>query len=340
VEFGRVDPSDEGVFGAWFDVLHRSERERDRGRDEGWRPSERRARARDEGAPVYHQLFSFGDDLHQPVAIASLEVSRLDNLAWIRAELFVDPRCRRRGYGAAALTHLEARARELGRGSILFWVVESPEESGVGACRTFAPRHGYEVVEENIVRHLDWPRPPGDLNRREAALLPFAAGYELLAWRGTTPARWRGDRAELMAAMPLEVPDAGYGLAEERWDQARLRWSEQTVAEMGRDLLVSVARHVASDALVAFSELTVSRERPATAYQWDTLVMRAHRGHRLGALMKIATMRELEAGHYATTTIMTSNSSLNTAMIALNEQLGAYRAGGIVTWRKVLLPST
>jgi hypothetical protein len=92
--------------------------------------------------------------------------------------------------------------------------------------------------------------------------------------------------------------------------------------------------------MAVLSELTVSRERPETAYQWDTLVMRAHRGHRLGALMKIATMRELEAGHYATTTIMTSNSSLNTAMIALNEQLGAYRAGGIVTWRKVLLPST
>jgi len=80
----------------------------------------------------------------------------------------------------------------------------------------------------------------------------------------------------------------------------------------------------------------VSREKPGTAYQWDTLVVRAHRGHRLGALMKIATMRELESGGYVTQRIMTSNNSLNTAMIAVNEALGFYPTGGIVTWRKSL----
>jgi RimJ/RimL family protein N-acetyltransferase len=136
--------------------------------------------------------------------------------------------------------------------------------------------------------------------------------------------------------MPVEVPDAGYGAEEERWDEARVRHHERETDDMGRDLLVAVARHRPSGELVGYSELTVSREAPATAYQWDTLVVRTHRGHRLGALMKIATMQELEKGGYLTRRIMTSNNSLNTAMIAVNEALGFYPTGGIVTWHKAL----
>jgi len=136
--------------------------------------------------------------------------------------------------------------------------------------------------------------------------------------------------------MPKEVPDAGYGLEEERWDAARLRGHEARTHEMGRDLLVAVARERSSGELVGFSELSVSRERPGTAYQWDTLVARAHRGHRLGGLLKVATMRLLEAGGYETHQIMTSNNERNVAMIAVNEALGARPSGGIVTWRKRL----
>ncbi len=87
---------------------------------------------------------------------------------------------------------------------------------------------------------------------------------------------------------------------------------------------------------MGFSELTVSRERPAVAYQWDTLVTRPHRGHGLGALMKLANMDQLDASRYPTKTIVTYNAANNAAMIAVNDALGARVNGGIVTWRKVL----
>jgi hypothetical protein len=80
----------------------------------------------------------------------------------------------------------------------------------------------------------------------------------------------------------------------------------------------------------------VSRDQPETAYQWDTLVVRAHRGHRLGGLLKVSTMRLLEAGQYATKKISTFNSVLNEPMIAVNEALGARVAGSMVVWRKDL----
>lgn len=332
----RVDATNDEEFAAWFNVLHRAELERDHGRDEGWRPQEWRARALDVDAPVYHQLFVLGQDVLHPVAIGALELSREDNLHWLRGDLFVDPTERRRGYGGELLAYLERMARELRRSAILFWVVEDASERGRGSNRDFATRHGYDVVEENIQRDLEFPRPPGELERLESQWLGYATNYEILSWRDATPESMLEGRAHLMAIMPLEVPDAGFGLEEERWDPARLRSHERRTDDMGRDLLVAVARDRSSGDLVGFSELSVSRERPETAYQWDTLVARAHRGHRLGGLLKIATMRLLADGGYATRQIMTSNNERNLAMIAVNEALGARPSGGIVTWRKRL----
>jgi GNAT superfamily N-acetyltransferase len=335
MEFVRVNAQNDEQFTAWFGVLERSEFARDHARRGGWRPQEWRARALDTSAPVHHELYSYGDPTN-PVAISALEVSRDDNLDWIRGELWVDPTRRREGHGSRALAHLEARSRKLGRHALLFWVMEGIHERGSGANRAFAPRHGYSVVEESVERELDWPPPTGELERRRSEFAPNARDYEIFSWRGAAPEELLTGRAHLSAMMPVEVPDAGYGVEEEHWDEARVRHHEQQTDEMGRDLLVAVARHRASGELVGYSELTVSREAPATAYQWDTLVVRAHRGHRLGALMKIATMQELERGGYPTRRIMTSNNSLNTAMIAVNEALGFYPTGGIVTWHKAL----
>jgi GNAT superfamily N-acetyltransferase len=335
MEFVRVDARNDDEFDAWFGVLERSEFARDHGRRGGWRPLEWRARALDSNAPVHHELYSYGDPGH-PVAICALEVSRADNLDWIRGDLFVDPAKRRKGHGSRALTHLEDRARELERRALLFWVMEGTHERGSGPNRTFAPQRGYSVVEENVERELDWPRPAGELDRRTSEFISSASDYEILSWCGAAPEELLAGRAHLSAIMPVEVPDAGYGVEEERWDEERVRHHEEQTNKMGRDLLVAVARHRLSGELVGYSELTVSRERPDTAYQWDTLVVRSHRGHRLGALMKIATMQELENGAYLTRRIMTSNNSLNTAMIAVNESLGYYPTGGIVTWHKPL----
>lgn len=336
MEFFRVDPRDDDQFMAWFNVLNRAVILRDQGRSEGWQPSEWRARALDDTAPVYHQLFGLGDDRLHPVAVGALEVSREDNLTWIRGDLFVDPVERRKGYGTTLLGHLESTARQLNRSSILFWVVEDSHERGRGPNRLFAPRLGYDVVEENIQRDLTWPRPDGELDRLWDKWRPFATNYEILSWRGPAPEELLKRRAHMFAIMPVEVPDAGFGLEQERWDELRVRQHDRRADDMGRDLLVAVAQDRPSGELVGFSELSISRLRPATAYQWDTLVTRTHRGHRLGGLLKIATMRLLASGNYDTSKISTSNSSQNAPMIAVNEALGTYVAGGTVIWRKLL----
>jgi GNAT superfamily N-acetyltransferase len=337
VEFARIDPTNDDQFNAWFGVLQRSETLRNKGNGDGWHPSEWRARALDDTAPIFHQLFSFGLDVLHPVAVGSLEVTQVDNLHWIRGDLFVDPSERRKGYGSTLLTHLEAAARNHNRQSILFWVIEGGDEVGQGPNRAFASRHGYDVVEENIRRDLTWPRPEGELDALWEQWMPFAKDYDIVSWTGPTPDDFVNDRAHLFAVMPIEVPDAGFDIEEELWTAERVRQHERRTNEMGRDLLVAAALHRDTGRLAGFSELTVSREQPGTAYQWDTLVLRSHRGHRLGGLMRITTMRLLTQGNYQTRRINTSNNSVNTHMIKVNENLGARVSGGIVTWRKSLL---
>jgi GNAT superfamily N-acetyltransferase len=336
MHFTRVDPRDGAQFSAWFNVLQRAEQSRDGAPGQGWHPDEWRARSIDETAPRYFRLYSYGPTIERPVAVGALEVTREDNLAFIEGSLFVDPAERRRGYGSAILNELESSARDLGRPTLVIFVIEGSREIGTGPNRAFAARHGYRVAEENVRRDLEWPRPSGELDRLWSEWSPHATDYDIVSWSNGTPDDLVDARAHLSAIMPAETPHVDIDVEAEHWDAARVRLHEKTTDEMGRDLLVAAARHRATRELVGYSELTVSREQPQTAYQWDTLVVRRHRGHRLGGLLKVATMRLFEAGGYPTEKITTFNSTLNGPMIAVNEAIGARVAGAMVAWRKDL----
>ncbi len=331
----RVDASNDIDFSAWFQVLHRSELARDGTEEDGWLPEELRARSIDESAPAYFQLYA--EEVNGAfVAAAALEVTRDDNRESSWVMLMVDPLHLRRGHGTSSLRAIEAIALAQGRRHLVVSARETSAQWGAGASRAFAPALGYHLSEENVQRDLAWPRPAGELEEWETRWAPHARDYEILAWRGPMREEFTADFAHLASVMPIEAPHGDRPVEAELWDQERVRHHEGMVEAMGRDYLVSVARERASGRLVGFSELTVSRERPALAYQWSTLVVGRHRGHRLGGLMKVANLRQLERAHYATTRIATFNEVSNRAMIALNEQLGARVNGGFLQWAKKL----
>jgi RimJ/RimL family protein N-acetyltransferase len=71
----------------------------------------------------------------------------------------------------------------------------------------------------------------------------------------------------------------------------------------------------------------VENDRPEIGWLLDTAVVRAHRGHRLGLLVKIDLLRWLRDASPALASIDTWNAESNQHMIAVNEQL-AYRVIG------------
>jgi len=84
--------------------------------------------------------------------------------------------------------------------------------------------------------------------------------------------------------------------------------------------------------LVAFTDLAVPLARPERAHQGGTLVLHEHRGHRLGALVKAAVLREVLASHPQVPRISTVNAEGNRPMVAVNEALGFVPAGNLSSW--------
>lgn len=66
----------------------------------------------------------------------------------------------------------------------------------------------------------------------------------------------------------------------------------------------------------------MSRAQPEIAYQWATIVESAHRGHRLGMLLKAASLQLLLRELPAARTLNTWNAAVNSQMISINEALG------------------
>ena len=73
--------------------------------------------------------------------------------------------------------------------------------------------------------------------------------------------------------------------------------------------------------------VAVDVERPHLAGQHDTSVVRAHRGHRLGLLLKLEMLRWLDEAEPQVEQIDTWNAESNDHMVDVNETLG-YRIMG------------
>ena len=136
--------------------------------------------------------------------------------------------------------------------------------------------------------------------------------------------------------MSTDAPSGDVPVEEEHWDAARVR-GEAAHAARGRTVLTGAA--VRDGRLVASTALHVplaqpGRAQPGRAHQGATLVLREHRGHRLGARTEAAVLREVAATLPAVRRISTCNSDSNRPMVAVNEALGFRRAGGLTTWSR------
>jgi RimJ/RimL family protein N-acetyltransferase len=172
----------------------------------------------------------------------------------------------------------------------------------------------------------------------EAAAVAASVGYEVVTWRDRTPDALLEDRALLGRRMSTDAPSGDVPVGEEEWDAARVREQETAALDRGRTVLSAGA--VRNGRLVAFTDLHVPLAQPERASQNGTLVLRGHRGHRLGARVKIAVLRELARTQPEVRRISTYNSDTNRPMVAVNEALGFRPAGALSTWSTRLGPGT
>jgi GNAT superfamily N-acetyltransferase len=250
----------------------------------------------------------------------------------------VEPARRRRGIGSALLAAAEDAARSAGRPTTVLsgdHLIDGDDPVGPrlhapqgdasipadAPAARFARSHGYELGQLYRVSVLDVAGRGEEFRRRlEAAVGAASDGYRLVAWRGRAPDELADSLARAHERMSVDAPSGAISYEFEPWDAARIREVEDRARAAGRVNLKVAA--VAPDGEVAgFTEFSLMPDSPAVE-QWDTIVLAAHRGRRLGMRLKLANLVALADEDPARERVYTWNADENEHMLAINVALG------------------
>ena len=270
------------------------------------------------------------------------------DVSWLSVQVL--PAWRRRGIGSALTDRIEALAADDGCRNVIVYAASRPavgpavaSPTGFGAVPEanaevqFLLRRGYRL--EQVERASRLALPIGrELLANFALQAAEFAGIEYIVhcWRDRTPAAWREDIAALYTRMSTDAPTAGLKEPAEVWTAERLVDEEEAFAGSPRVLLTAAVRYIPSGRLVGCSQLSVPAEVTRPVSQEDTLVLREHRGHRLGMLLKSANLHYLQRESPGHPSIITFNAEENRHMLAVNEALGFVPIGYEAAWHRSL----
>jgi GNAT superfamily N-acetyltransferase len=330
----RVDPQDPPQFDAWYDVyvagtVH--------GREHAtpWTREEARAHANLPSEYWEDRQYVSRDVAGEVTGALQASMPLRDNTSVIAFGLAVRPDLRRRGIGTFLFRQLEQLAADTGRTTLLTEV--AAPLTGESAGQPFARAHGFSVANTEVHRVLELPLDEGLLDDLAAEAAAKHGGYELVSWVDRCPDELVDGMAALHAAFIQEIPLGEVDWEPEVWDAARVREREERSSAQGRRTWTTAA--VAPDGtLVGHTELHLPTHDPGKVFQWDTLVMPAHRGHRLGLALKARNHRLFQAANPEPMTAHTGNAEQNTHMNAVNNKLGFRSVERNEEWQRILCP--
>jgi GNAT superfamily N-acetyltransferase len=266
--------------------------------------------------------------------------------AWIQVQ--VHPDYRRLGIGTALSDRLEDLAAQAGKRKVIVYAVsrDGPGErleppTGFGSVPLANPEvrfllgRGYTLEQVERGSRLALPIVGID-GRVAAAQMASGPDYRLHTWIDRTPERWREDMARLYTRMSTDAPTAGLEEPEDVWTVERLIDTEEKESRSPRSELVAAVEHVPSGRLVGYTELSVPAETGRPISQEDTLVLREHRGHRLGMLLKVGNLQHLQRERPGHPSVTTFNAEENRHMLDVNEAVGFVPIACEGGWKKVL----
>jgi RimJ/RimL family protein N-acetyltransferase len=262
----------------------------------------------------------------EPIGTAVLDASHYDNLEMAWFTLQVAPSHRRRGHGAAMLAVLESLALDAGRP--LFGMDGWDSEAAVGfAAATGYDRKSAEIRRMQVVADAPDPGPIRDEVQRHAG------DYDLVRIEGYAPDDLLPGLVEITEAIN-DAPLDDLDYEDEVFSEERVRAYERAQIESGFRFRRIVARHRPSGHLAGHTVVVVDEEQPTIAEQHDTSVVRTHRGHRLGLLLKAEMLLWLAEAEPQLARIYTWNAESNGHMIAVNDRLGYRPMGRVLEFQR------
>ena len=262
------------------------------------------------------EVWAASDDAGTVTGYYRLDLSDLENRDRAFLGLVVHPAARRGGTGRELLRHGAERAGANGR-----TILDGVAVTG-GDGEKFAQAVGAKptLTEVRRIQYLG-KIAPGVIAGLRADAERAAAGYSLVSWTGEIPDEYLAGTAEVFNAFN-DAPH-GEGTEDAIWDAARVRERTGTLQRLGLMRGYGIAaRHDATGEIAGFTAVVVDPECPQWGFQQLTAVVRGHRGHRLGLLVKTAMLDLLAEAEPQLEWIATGNAAENAHRIAVNEQLG------------------
>ena len=265
-------------------------------------------------------------------------------------DLMVLPEHWSTGVGQALLDHAEQEARLQGRRVLQAWTLHP----AVAGSETLAPKTGWGVISssphtrlleqngftlEQVERSsgFDLQADPSTVERMlSEAIAAAGPDYRLVEWNLPTPPEQRDGYAWALSRMSTDAPSGDLEIDEETWDAARIARRDARIIGGGQTMSVVAVEHVPTGTLAAFNELVIGEDPTGVTHQYCTLVLKEHRGHRLGQLVKCANVVRWRGIAPASPRISTFNAEENRPMLDINEAMGFVPRAYAGAWQKRL----
>jgi GNAT superfamily N-acetyltransferase len=226
-------------------------------------------------------------------------------------EVLVHPSLRQRGLGRELVAVAVRRAYLEGFSTIGVEAIGSTPAIGFFESLGFE-REYVETRSVLTVSKVDWDA----LARMKDGISP---GYRVEYHPGGPP----DALLEAYAQAKLEAQhEEDLDLAPRSSDPQRLRDSLQTLHRRGLKPYIVLAIHEASGVMAGLTEVVVPAQHPERADQYDTIVVREHRGYGIERAIKARMLFELRAAEPGLLEVQTWNARHNESMLRVNAELG------------------
>lgn len=287
--------------------------------------------SRNPDAELPRELYGFFDDDGRCIGTNLLFVPAQDNLDKVYADLGVGPEQRKRGVGTALVDHAVARVRELGRRTLFTETITPGGFDDDHPDARFATARGFRPAWHETARHLPLPVPERPLGELAASAAIRGAGYRIETHVGPVPEELLPGLADLMSLLAVDAPSGDVEFDAEVFTADRLRRIYAREAEQQRIRLTSLAIEQSSGVVAAETELVLDNT-PDPVNQEGTYVHREHRGHRLGAAVKVANLQRLQRDYPGRQFVRTVNADDNEHMVSINLALGFEIVETLTEW--------
>ncbi|XVU24928.1 GNAT family N-acetyltransferase [Actinoplanes sp. CA-054009] len=227
-------------------------------------------------------------------------------------EIMVHPRLRRRGLGRQLVAVAARRAYLEGFSTI------GVEAIGGTPAIAFYESLGFEreYVETRSVLTLsgvDWPA-------LDAMATAIGSGYRVEYHPGGPPDHLL--EAYAQAKLEAQDEDDDLDLAPRSSDPQRLRDSLETLHKRGLKPYIVLAIHESTGVVAGLTEVVVPAQHPERADQYDTIVVRDHRGYGIDRALKARMLFELRRAEPGLREVQTWNAQHSESMLKVNAELG------------------